>query len=133
MGQPKMRNSLAALAGVVFLPMMAVGNLRAQQAPVPPGAPAAATSLNGAPASQSGLNQPLTNSSAKDGNSPAAADPSLTVPAGTKVLLSVESPINTKTARPGDGIYLVSTFPVIMSVHTYSFRQASMCRVLSTR
>jgi hypothetical protein len=37
-----------------------------------------------------------------------------TVPAGTKVLLSLKSGVNTKTARPGDSVYLVSTFPVIV-------------------
>lgn len=47
----------------------------------------------------------------------AATDSELTVPAGTKVLLSVQSPVNTKTAKPGDGVYLVSTFPVIVGSH----------------
>ena len=46
-----------------------------------------------------------------------APDPSLLVPAGTKVLLSVESAVNTKTTRPGDGVYLVSTFPVTVGSH----------------
>ncbi len=36
-----------------------------------------------------------------------------TVPAGTKVLLSLKSAINTKTAQHGDGVYLVSSFPVL--------------------
>jgi len=36
-----------------------------------------------------------------------------TVPAGTKVLLSLKSAINTKTAQHGDGVYLVSSFPVV--------------------
>src|SRR5690242_10245300 len=40
-----------------------------------------------------------------------------TVPAGTKVLLSLKSGVNTKTAQPGDGVYLVSTFPVIVGSH----------------
>jgi type IV secretion system protein VirB10 len=40
-----------------------------------------------------------------------------TVPAGTKVLLSLKSGVNTKTAKPGDGVYLVSTFPVIVGSH----------------
>ncbi len=40
-----------------------------------------------------------------------------TVPAGTKVLLSLKSGVNTKTARPGDGVYLISTFPVIVGPH----------------
>jgi hypothetical protein len=39
------------------------------------------------------------------------------VPAGTKVLLSLKSAINTKTARPGDGVYLESTFPVVVDGH----------------
>jgi hypothetical protein len=38
---------------------------------------------------------------------------SFTVPAGTKVLLSLKSAINTKTAQQGDGVYLVSSFPVV--------------------
>ncbi len=46
---------------------------------------------------------------------PAAEAPSqtFTVPAGTKVLLSLKSGINTKTAQQGDGVYLVSSFPVV--------------------
>lgn len=40
-----------------------------------------------------------------------------TIPAGTKVLLSLKSGINTKTARPGDGVYLVSSFPVVVDSH----------------
>ena len=39
--------------------------------------------------------------------------PTYTVPAGTKVLLSLKSGINTKTAQQGDGVYLVSAFPVV--------------------
>jgi type IV secretion system protein VirB10 len=37
-----------------------------------------------------------------------------TVPAGTKVLLQLRSAINTASAKPGDGIYLASTFPVVV-------------------
>jgi hypothetical protein len=44
-------------------------------------------------------------------------DKTYTVPAGTKVLLSLKSGVNTKTARPGDGVYLVSTFPVVVGAH----------------
>jgi type IV secretion system protein VirB10 len=36
-----------------------------------------------------------------------------TVPAGTKILLSLKSAINTKTAQQGDGVYLISSFPVV--------------------
>ncbi|HEY9127368.1 MAG TPA: hypothetical protein VIM62_09600 [Acidobacteriaceae bacterium] len=37
-----------------------------------------------------------------------------TVPAGTKVLLQLRSGVNTASARPGDGVYLASTFPVVV-------------------
>jgi hypothetical protein len=47
-------------------------------------------------------------------SAPAPAKPIYTVPAGTKVLLQLRSAINTKSAKPGDGIYLASTFPVVV-------------------
>jgi len=37
-----------------------------------------------------------------------------TVPAGTKVLLTLRSAVNTKSAKPGDGVYLASAFPVVV-------------------
>jgi hypothetical protein len=37
-----------------------------------------------------------------------------TVPAGTKVLLQLRSPINTRSAQPGDSVYLSSVFPVVV-------------------
>jgi hypothetical protein len=48
---------------------------------------------------------------------PAMAPPdkkTYTVPAGTKVLLQLRSAINTKSAKQGDGVYLASTFPVVV-------------------
>jgi len=49
-------------------------------------------------------------------DAPAAAPEkkTYTVPAGTKVLLQLRSAINTSSARPGDGVYLASTFPVVV-------------------
>ena len=44
----------------------------------------------------------------------APAKKTYTVPAGTKVLLELRSAINTKSAKPGDGVYLSSTFPVVV-------------------
>jgi len=35
-----------------------------------------------------------------------------TVPAGTQVLLTLQAPINTKTAHPGNGVYLRTIFPI---------------------
>ena len=37
-----------------------------------------------------------------------------TVPAGTKVLLQLRSALNSKSAKAGDGVYLASTFPVVV-------------------
>jgi type IV secretion system protein VirB10 len=36
----------------------------------------------------------------------------ITLPAGTKVLLQLRSPIDTKSAHPGDGVYCQTAFPV---------------------
>jgi hypothetical protein len=41
-----------------------------------------------------------------------AANQQVTIPAGTKVLLQLKSPIDTKHARPGDGVYCQTSFPV---------------------
>ena len=45
---------------------------------------------------------------------PALAKKTYTVPAGTRVLLQLRSGINTRSARPGDGVYLSSIFPVVV-------------------
>jgi len=45
---------------------------------------------------------------------PASAPKTYTVPEGTKVLLQLRSAINTKSAKPGDGVYLASSFPVVV-------------------
>jgi type IV secretion system protein VirB10 len=44
----------------------------------------------------------------------APAKKTYTVPAGTKVLLQLKSAVNTRSARPGDGVYLISVFPVVV-------------------
>ena len=48
----------------------------------------------------------------QDSNTPTKK--TYTVPAGTKVLLRLESAINTRSAKAGDGVYLASTFPVVV-------------------
>jgi hypothetical protein len=45
---------------------------------------------------------------------PVTAPNIINIPAGTRVLLEVRSAINTKSARPGDGVYLSSIFPVVV-------------------
>jgi type IV secretion system protein VirB10 len=48
-------------------------------------------------------------------SAPVADSPKgIDVPAGTRVLLSLRSGVNTRSAQPGDGVYLSSTFPVIV-------------------
>jgi type IV secretion system protein VirB10 len=44
----------------------------------------------------------------------APARKTYTVPAGTKVLLQLRSALNSRSAKPGDGVYLASTFPVVV-------------------
>jgi type IV secretion system protein VirB10 len=67
--------------------------------PKPAGAPAAVASADPTPAAD------------VQATVPKKTD---TVPAGTKVLLQLRSAVNTKSAKPGDGIYLASTFPVVV-------------------
>jgi type IV secretion system protein VirB10 len=60
---------------------------------------------------------PRTASSAPDAVAPSPTPDqkkTYTVPAGTKVLLQLRSAINTKSAKPGDSVYLSSTFPVVV-------------------
>jgi hypothetical protein len=78
--------------------------------PQPPAPPAAAPAAPPAATQSSAASAP-----------PAAVAPATTassgtisVPAGTKVLLEARSAINTKSAKPGDGVYLYSTFPVVV-------------------
>src|SRR5271163_1341043 len=64
-------------------------------------------------AAAQGLGQTTTANPAAASASAEAPSQTFTVPAGTKVLLSLKSGINTKTAQQGDGVYLVSSFPVV--------------------
>ena len=41
-----------------------------------------------------------------------AAAPTIVVPAGTKVPLVLKNAVSTKSARPGDAVYLQTTFPI---------------------
>ncbi len=58
--------------------------------------------------------QPAASASIQPAAQPAPAQKTYTVPVGTKVLLQLRSAINTKSAKPGDGVYLASTFPVVV-------------------
>ena len=95
MRQSKKRGSLSAI--VVVAGLLTASVVTAQQA---------------APAANS--NVPLQTANAVV--SVPQAKP-VQVPEGTKVLLALRSPINTKTAKPGDGVYLSSSFPVVANGH----------------
>ncbi len=64
-----------------------------------------ATSLTAAAQTASPEGQPSQSSSFSSARQ-------VTVPAGTQVLLQLKSPIDTKSARVGDGVYCQSSFPV---------------------
>jgi type IV secretion system protein VirB10 len=66
-----------------------------------------------APAASPAADQPHPAAAQSVAATPATAPKTFTVPAGTKVLLELRSAINTKSAKPGDGVYLISTFPVV--------------------
>ena len=42
----------------------------------------------------------------------ASAPKTITVPAGTKLLMELKSGVNTKTAKAGDSVYLATSFPI---------------------
>src|SRR5664279_1951402 len=87
------------------------------QAPEPV-APAPATQAAPAPAptpSAAPVPEPPQVTEAQKPTPPAA--PTFLVPQGTKILLSLTSAVNTKSAKPGDGVYLISTFPVVVGTH----------------
>jgi hypothetical protein len=78
--------------------------------------PGAATPDQGNPA-QARQDQPNSvqpNLAQASAAQPEPAKKSYAVPAGTKVLLQLRSSINTKSAKAGDGVYLASTFPVVV-------------------
>lgn len=80
----------------------------------PAPAPASSSPAASAPAAPASA-EPATPAPAADA-APAAtpAAPTYTVPAGTKVLLELRSAVDTRSAKPGDGVYLASTFPVVV-------------------
>ncbi len=104
--------------GFVFAPAMAAGMLliaaqpaTAQAPSQSPAAESPAQTAAALPAAQP-ANVPATSPAGSLQASPARE--TYTVPAGTKVLLELRSAVNTKTAKAGDGVYLASTFPVVV-------------------
>ncbi len=96
-----MRVEGKGLPAALMAGMLVIGGHALAQAP----APVAAAPPGPAPASAAAAAAPAPASSAPH---------TYTVPAGTKILLQLRSAINTKSARPGDGVYLSSIFPVVV-------------------
>jgi type IV secretion system protein VirB10 len=100
-----MRLMQGALAAAIFLGVATGSEGALAQAPAqPPQADASAPAQT--PAEQS--------TAASVAPTPSPAPKTYTLPAGTKVLLQLRSGINTKSAKPGDGVYLASAFPVVL-------------------
>ena len=85
------------------------GSLTAVAQDSPASAPSIAPSAVPATAQTAAVTPPSDSASAA---APTHVPSVILVPAGTKVLLETRSAINSKSARPGDGVYLYSTFPV---------------------
>lgn len=108
------RNALVLTPLAVAALTIGMPGMLPAQAPAPGDGSGAATS------------QPATVSAAAVGTAstpapttpPAAAvapqQKTYTVPTGTKILLQLRSSVNTKSAKPGDGVYLSSAFPVVV-------------------
>ena len=94
----------------VFL-LGAITGLQAQTTPPTDGTPAP---IPQSPASAVASGVAVDSSPANAGGTIVPHKKIYIVPAGTKVLLQLRSSVNTKSARPGDGVYLYSTFPVVV-------------------
>jgi len=103
-------------AGLVMTLAVAVGSFGKAQAPVALSPPTQETAAPPDPAAQANPTANAEPPAAQATDTPPAAPAKkiYTVPAGTKVLLQLRSSVNTRSARPGDGVYLASTFPVVV-------------------
>jgi type IV secretion system protein VirB10 len=78
----------------------------------PAAAPPAATEPAATPAASPSAQPAAADAPAAEPAAPAKK--TYTVPAGTKVLLQLKSAVDTKSAKAGDGVYLISIFPVVV-------------------
>jgi type IV secretion system protein VirB10 len=106
------------LLAVCFVGLIAVGAGYgiAQTASQPDAAPAAPPPAAAQPPATPAVS-PSAQPAAPEASATEPAAPAkktYTVPAGTKVLLQLKSAVNTRSAKPGDGVYLISVFPVVV-------------------
>jgi type IV secretion system protein VirB10 len=76
--------------------------------------PAQSQGNSSTPAQADASAPPASQENSAPAAAPSPSPKSYTVPAGTRVLLQLRSGVNTKSAKPGDGVYLSSTFPVVL-------------------
>jgi hypothetical protein len=129
-----MKTTSLIMAWALSLASIAVAQTAPAPTTAPDSTPAAETAPAATPASApptetapvvtpapatSSVQTPATSPAQTSATSPSPATPAKTVevPAGTKVLLTLRSGVNTRTAQPGDGVYLSSTFPVVTGGH----------------
>jgi type IV secretion system protein VirB10 len=107
-----MRLIHTAASAAILLGLAAASDVALAQTPAPPqadtGVRAQTPAADAPPANQT------TAASVAAPAPPPLAPKTYTVPAGTKILLQLRSGINTKSAKTGDGVYLASTFPVVL-------------------
>ena len=101
---------LAAVLAAGFLAVVSCAAFAQSSAP----APAAQNPTPAAAPAPTQAAAPAENNGTPAANPAAPPRKTFTVPAGTKVLLSLRSAINTKSAKAGDGVYLSSAFPVVV-------------------
>ena len=103
--------------------LMAAGAWAQDLPPVqtPTQEPAATTANSGAAQVQTAAQIPVQSSASVSAPASAPAvvaqPKTFTVPAGTKILLQMRNSLNTRSAKAGDGVYLASTFPVVVGNH----------------
>lgn len=103
-----MKRILGSPARFATALLLASASLAAQEPPQPAPAPASQ------PAQQPAAQQDAPPKVTDDGNPTPAAATHIVVPAGTQLPLVLHNAITTRSNRPGDPIYLETTFPVIV-------------------
>ena len=89
----------------------------AAQSPATPAESTPATNAEPTPPAPGAATANPAAATASATNAPTVQHKTYTVPAGSKVLLQLRSPLNTRSAKAGDGVYLVSNFPVVVGNH----------------
>ncbi len=104
---------MRGLLTVFLISGMAMG--QAAEAPKPPDAPSSNAPAAAATPASAAATTPAAASTAVP--APAPNSNVITIPAGTKIPLSLAQAISTKNAREGDAVYATTAFPFVMNDH----------------